>query len=281
MHPIFINLGGLEIHWYGVCIAIAFVLFLLTLRYLARGTGRDMNTISNMMVILVISAAIGARGAYVIEHWSLYADNPMDIFRLDEGGIMFYGGFLCVILALCLFAKYHKERTLDFLDWVVTPLPLAHAIGRVGCFLEGCCFGAQCPADSPWAVVYPKGSHAWYAQVGDGLIGRTDAALPLFPSQLFEAAGNLIIFAILMVTWRRRKFEGQQGALYFVLYAILRYVIETLRSDQRAQVGMFTISQAISLGIFAVGVGVLVWRVGFSRHPTRPQSTSTTSADID
>jgi len=266
MHPIFINLGSFEIHWYGVCVALAFLLFLVTLRYLARGTPRDMNYISNMMMVLVISAVIGARGAYVIEHWPQYADNPADIFRIDTGGVMFYGGLLFALLTLILFARYHKERTLDFLDWVVMPLPLGHAIGRVGCFLEGCCFGARCSADSSWAVVYPKESHAWYAQLHHGLIGRADATLPLIPSQLFEAAGNLIIFVILMIAWRKRKFEGQQIVIYCILYAILRYMIETIRSDQRAQVGMFTISQAISLGIFTVGIGLLVYQLWNKRR---------------
>jgi len=249
MHPLLISLGRIPIHWYGVCVATAFLSFMFLLRYLARGTGRDVNYISNLLMILVVSAAIGARAAYVIEHWSWYAGNPADIIRFGQGGLMFFGGFILASLAVFTFARYHKERTLDFLDWLVTPLPLAHAIGRVGCFLEGCCFGARCEADSVWAVTYPEGSHAGHS-------------LPVYPSQLFEAAGNFLIFVILMLAWRRRKLEGQQVVIYCILYAVLRFFIEDLRSDERATLGPFTISQAISLALLAFGLGLntVLWR---------------------
>lgn len=237
--------------------AVGFLLFLGTWTRLSRGTNRDGNYLSNLLTVLILSALFGARAAYVAEHWDQYAGSPLSILKVNEGGLMFYGGLLSAWAALSVFARLNKERWLDFLDLIITAIPIGHAVGRIGCFLEGCCFGDRC--DGALGVQYPKGSHLWRQQVDQGLIGLTDAPLPVYPSQLFEAGANLAIYALLLWNYRRRKKEGEQVALYAALYAPTRFVVEMFRSDVRMPVGPFTISQAISLGVLAFAVGLALY----------------------
>lgn len=272
MHPIFLRLGSFEIHWYGVCMAAGFLLFLATWTRLSRGTARDGNYLSNLLTVLILSAVLGARGAYVAEHWADYADQPWKILKINEGGLMFYGGLLSAWLALSLFARFHKERWLDFLDLIVTAVPVGHAVGRIGCFLEGCCFGARC--DGALGVRFPVGSHVWSQQLSQGLIGPGDAPLPVYPSQLIESAANFALFALLLWHYRRRRKEGEQVVLYAALYALIRYGIEMLRSDIRMPVGPFTISQAISLAILAFAIGLALYLRWWGRPVDRSQASA-------
>lgn len=259
MHPIAFSLGSnFDIHWYGVCMAVGFLCFLWTLRHFGRGTARTEDYISNLLTLLILSGIGGARAAYVIEHWSAeYAMDPMSILNIRQGGLMFYGGLLCAWIALLVFIRVKHEKPLDFLDFVVTALPLGHACGRIGCFFEGCCFGAI--THGPLGVVYPMGSHVWSHQVAQGLIERTSEALPVYPSQLFESAGLILLYVLLYRHYWQRKHAGEQVAIYCLSYAILRFTIEMFRSDIRAHVGMFTISQFISLCLFLFGFGLLLY----------------------
>ena len=262
LDPILLDLGFLQIHWYGVCVALALLALMFTLQRLGKGTGRTPDHISNLLTVIVIASLVGARAAYVLEHWTQggYASNPLAIFNITQGGFMFYGGLLLSGLALIIFAHRHRERLLGLYDLILTALPLSHAIGRVGCFLQGCCFGRLC--DNALGVTYPPRSHAWDKQFESGLIARGDPTLPVYPSQLIEAAANLLIFAILLFTWRRRKHEGTQTALYLALYATARFFLETLRFDTRLRVGPFTIGQAISLALLALAAALFLraWR---------------------
>jgi len=279
MHPLLLDLGPLKIHWYGACVALALLAYMFTLRRLGRDTGRSPDYISNLLIVIVLSAVVGSRMAYVLEHWSEhYAADPLSVFNITQGGHVFYGGLLLSGAAIVLFARIHRERLLGLFDFLVTALPLAHAIGRVGCFLEGCCYGRQC-GDSALGVTYPPHSHAWSQQLHDGLISHADPTLPLYPTQLFEAAALLALFAILMATWRRRvcrafasppsrRHEGVQLALYLALYAAARFILETFRSDTRLLVGPLTIGQAISLALLALAAAL-----AFYIYNARPRSS--------
>ena len=171
------------------------------------------------------------------ENWTAqFAAHPWQALNFREGGLVFYGGLLTCWVSLTVFAIVHRESHLDLLDFVITALPVGHAAGRVGCFMEGCCYG--CRTDGPLGVVYPPGSPA--------------GPLPVYPTQLFESALLLVIFAILLHHYPRHR-KGEQVALYALLYATARFILETFRNDPRSHVGPFTISQFISLFIFAFG----------------------------
>ena len=163
---------------------------------------------------------------------------------------MFYGGF---ILAAAVFAGWcivKKDRPLELGDLLCVAIPLGHAFGRIGCFFYGCCYGRL--SDCAIAVAFPRGSPAWYEQMNAGLIASTaQKSLPVLPTQLFEAAANLLLFAVLFAFFRR--FKRGTTALYLIGYALIRFGIEVLRGDPRAAVGPFSISQTISLALLAIG----------------------------
>jgi phosphatidylglycerol:prolipoprotein diacylglycerol transferase len=140
-------------------------------------------------------------------------------------------------------------------DLFVTVIPLAHAFGRVGCFFFGCCYGRE--SACACAVAFPRHSPAWNAQVEAGrILSSAQASLPVLPTQLFEAAAVLCLFAVLMFVflrnWKRRP--GFTTGCYFVGYACIRFSIEFLRDDMRQRFGEVSIGQVVSVGLFVLGI---------------------------
>lgn len=259
MYPELLNLGFLHVHTYGVCMAAG---FLLCWHLIERLTGR--RDLSSLLVILMLAGVTGSRAAYVIEHWSEeFATEPLAVFSVWNGGLMFYGGLLLAIAAFFAWCFWRRERPLELADVLTAVIPLGHACGRIGCFFYGCCYGRR--SDAVLAVAFPRRSAAWCEQVAKGLIPSTaDASLPVLPTQLFEAAALLVLFAVLLTVYRRLyaapaedRRRGCVVGSYLIGYAFIRYGLEFLRGDPRAQVGPFSISQFISLLMMAAGLGLL------------------------
>ncbi len=269
MYPTLFTIGPLTVHSFGLCVALGFLAALHAMTRLARRgfvPGLPEEGVSQLVLCAMAGGAAGARFAYVCEHWSAeYAGRPFfEVFRFDKGGLMFYGGLFGAIAAIVLFSRAKKVGLVRLLDLCAAALPLGHAFGRVGCFLNGCCFGRVC--DSAISVTYPAHTAVWWEQVGAGLIGRAaPESLPVLPSQLIEAAANLVLFAALYAWARKKPADGLVSGAYLVAYAAIRLFTETLRSDPRMMVGPFTISQFISLGLAACGAWLLLRRAEQSR----------------
>ena len=244
MFPTLVDIGFLHLRTYGACMAAG---FLICWTLAERLSGRK--DMGNLFMALMISGIVGSRIAYVIEHWrSEFASRPLDVIRIDQGGLMFYGGLILSVAVFFVWCVVKRERPLALADLVCTLIPLGHACGRVGCFFYGCCYGRL--SDSPLAVTFPMHSPAWYEH------GRQ--MVSVLPTQLFEAAALLALFAALMFLWRRRN--GRDGLIigsYMVGYAVIRFGIEYLRGDPRAAVGPFSISQTISIGLALAGAAFL------------------------
>ena len=254
MFPDLIDLGFLHLKTYGACMATGFLLCWMLIEKLS---GRK--DLSNLLLSLMIGGVAGSRIAYVIEHWSSeFASNPAAIIRVDQGGLMFYGGFILSFVIFFVWCFVKKESPLKLADLLAAVIPLGHAFGRIGCFFYGCCYGRD--SDAWCAVTFPMGSPSWYEH------GRK--MVSVLPTQLFEAAALLALFGGLMWAWRGRKTgDGRRGdglilGLYLCGYAVIRFGIEILRGDPRAAVGPFSISQAISIGMLIIGAGF----IGFARH---------------
>ena len=260
MHPDLFSIGFLHIKTYGCCMALGFFASWHVLSHLCKRIGRLFDPLGNLVISLMVSGVIGSRIAYVIEHWkSEFASDPASIIRIDQGGLMFYGGFILAAAVFAGWCFFKKEKPLALADLLSTVVPLGHAFGRIGCFFYGCCYGKRC--DCATAVSFPRGSPAWYEQLNAGEIASAAReSLPVLPTQLFEAAANLILFFALFFFYRR--FARGTTALYLVGYAVIRFSMEYLRGDPRAAVGPFSISQTISLALFSVGIVLLfrVWR---------------------
>ena len=247
MFPDLIDLGFLHLKTYGACMATG---FLLCWHLVERLSGRK--DLSNLLLSLMVSGVIGSRIAYVVEHWqSEFAANPLLVVRVDQGGLMFYGGFILAFLVFFVWCFVKKENPLKLADLLAAVVPLGHAFGRIGCFFYGCCYGRD--SDCWCAVTFPAGSPSWFEH------GRQ--MVSVLPTQLFEAAALLVLFGGLMWVWfRHRGTETRRGmgpgcilGFYLCGYAVIRFGIEILRGDPRAAVGPFSISQTISIGMLVLG----------------------------
>ena len=253
MYPDLIDIGFLHIKTYGALMATG---FLVCWWLVERLSGRK--DLSNLLMLLMIGGVVGSRTAYVIEHWQAeFASNPMSVVRVDQGGLMFYGGFILsfvVFFAWCFFKREHPLRLADLLS---TVMPLGHAFGRVGCFFYGCCYGRD--SDAWCAVTFPAGSPSWHEH------GRR--MVSVLPTQLFEAAADLCLFAVLLCVflrnWKARP--GFTTGCYLVGYACIRFGIEFLRDDMRQRVGSLSIGQTVSIGLFVLGIAFILVSVLRSR----------------
>jgi len=229
---------------------------------LCKRTGQNADNLSSLLTWLMLSAVFGARTAYVLEHWSTeFAGHPLSILRVDQGGLMFYGGLIAAAFVLTVYTRVYRQHLFQVTDLVLAVVPLGHALGRVGCFMHGCCYGKI--TDSWIGVCFPKESPAWWEQLSavPPLIERTALkSLPVIPTQLIEAAANALLFALLFTLYpRKHTAHGFITGLYLIGYALLRFGIEYLRGDPRLAVGPFSISQTISLGLLTLGAGCLVY----------------------
>lgn len=258
MHPDLFSIGFLNVKTYGCFMALGFLASWQVLACLCRRVSRPFDPLGNLVIALMASGVIGSRIAYVIEHWqSEFAARPLDVIRIDQGGLMFYGGFILASAVFFLWCFLKKEKPLELADLLAAVVPLGHAFGRIGCFFYGCCYGKI--SDSPVAVSFPRGSPAWYEQLNAAKIAASaKESLAVIPTQLFEAAANLGLFAVLFFVYRRRG-RGTL-ALYLIGYALIRFGIEYLRGDPRAAVGPFSISQTISIALLCAGVLLSVCR---------------------
>lgn len=260
MYPTLLDLGIYQIRSFGLCMVFAIFSSFFLLKWLRKKDNFEMEFWLMFVSVLMVFGMLGARVAYVCEYWTeVFKDDLYSIIDIKNGGFVFYGGFIGASLAGTIFCLIMKRSLTDTLDVAATVLPLGHAWGRVGCFLNGCCFGRI--SDSSISVCYPRFSNAWCSQVKQELIsGDASCSLAVLPSQLIEAALNLAICVILVILYRwKKRIPGMQMALYAIMYSSVRFYTETLRSDRRAHVFDFSIAQFISIFLMAFGIGMLIF----------------------
>ncbi len=241
MHPILFKIGPLNIYSYGVMVALGFAIAAAFIYRRAPVYNLDGNMVVDYTIIILVSGVAGARLFYVLLNIGYYTANPFEIVNLSKGGLVWYGGF---IGALAASAWFVRARKLDFWavsDLVAPYLALAQALGRVGCFLNGCCYGKVAPAGA-WAVAFPQ----------DGTLR--------YPSQVYSAIGLLGIFVLLRLWQDRRRFTGEIFLGYCMLYAGKRFAIEFFRGDNPRIFASLTMSQAISIVIFTAAAAVFISR---------------------
>lgn len=262
MHPIAFQLGPFTVRWYGVMMALAFGLGLWTASRRARFDGLAPDKVFDIGTWLIVGTIVGARVLHVVTYWKEeFAGRPFwEVFAVWKGGLVFYGGLVGASLACIVYVRWKKIPLWKMADALAPSIALGYVFGRIGCFLNGCCFGRACEA--PWAVRYPFGSDVWKTQVDRGLIGEHDPTLPVHPSQLYDSLLSLALYLALAWLYRRKKFDGQVFATYLLCYAITRSIVETFRGDYTAPHlhGGLTPAHLISIAIFATGAGLWFWR---------------------
>jgi len=255
MHPELFHIGSFPIGWYGVLMALAFVAGLVNWTILGRREGRSYTDAADMLFWVMVAGIVGARVAYIFKEWDSFSSAPLTMIRIDKGGLAFYGGFIGGTLALAVFARVRGQKVLSLYDFAVTSLPLGHALGRIGCFMNGCCFGKL--SDGALCVTYPMHSYPWWRHVYNGYLTRFDVrSLSVYPVQLYEAAFNILLFVLLVWSYRRRKHDGSVAALYLMTYPLGRFVFEYLRGDHRLQFLGVSVGQVVSFLLFTVGAAL-------------------------
>lgn len=254
MNPVALKFGMLEIRWYGVMAALGFLAAVLMCLKNRRFAKMSEDQIYNLCFLAMVSGVGGARLFYVLQNWEQFSGNLLEIVRIDHGGLVFYGGLICSMIALIIYCVRRKLKVLEVLSMIGPSMALGHAFGRMGCFLNGCCYGNPCSL--PWGYVYPAGTEP----------ARHFHDLALHPVQLYEVAGNLVIFAILQLLLRRSR-SGQIAGLYMVLYGILRLTDEFFRGDyEYYYLTWFTPAQLICFGVIPLGVGLIIYSTIKGKH---------------
>ena len=247
MHPVLFTVFGKEIYSYGILAALGFLAAILTWTWLGRHERRPDGFAADLGFWLMASGMLGSRLAYVMANWSYYRATPLEIIRIDQGGLIFYGGFLLAAAVLVWFARHHRLPLWHAADFAIPGLAIGHALGRIGCFLNGCCYGR--PADGAWCgMAYPPASEP----------GRLFAGVPLYPVQLLESACLLVIWLLLLHAYPRRRKDGAVFALYLVLYPPCRFLLEYLRGDSRQSWFVLDVAQVTSLALLAAGILLFV-----------------------
>jgi phosphatidylglycerol:prolipoprotein diacylglycerol transferase len=279
MHPVLIQIGDFVIGTYGLMLVIGLLAGLGAIVALARRRGYPADFFYDLMFVSLVSGFVGARLTYIGLNWSRFLEHPIELI-LSRQGFVFLGGFLFAVAAAVAFTRRRGLPIMEVADLAAPGLVLGHAFGRIGCFLAGCCFGLICTPDghptlSRIAVGYPvvynrdgtiseMFNYAYGSQLDQGLIGLdATRSLPMAPVQLMEAAGDALIFVLLLWAWRRRRFSGQIAAGYLVLYSGLRFGLEFLRGDVERGVwfgGVLSTSQIICIATLAAGVALWWWR---------------------
>jgi len=218
MHPILFKIGPLTIYTYGVLVATGFLLGLGLAVCQARKEGIPSHKILDLGFYILLSAIIGSRLFFVVINAEYYLRNPLGIFKIWEGGLVFYGGLLLSIPMALWYIKRNALGVRSTADLFAPSIAIGHAIGRLGCFFAGCCYGKPAPW-LPWAVTFTDPN--CLARIG----------IPLHPTQLYEAAGEFMNFFILILLKRYKSFNGQLFLSYLLLYSVLRFIVEFFRGD--------------------------------------------------
>ncbi len=263
---------GFTVKSYGAMIALGFLLALWTATKRAERMGIHPEVISDLSLWLIVGGVIGARIFYVVQYWETFRDAPLSVFKIWQGGLVFYGGFLAALAAGFWWAYRRNLDPWPIADCVSPSVILAYALGRVGCFLNGCCWGYPVDPDHVLAVSFPAASAGgviqplFQEQIHQGLAAPGDLwTHPVFPAQILSALIALLLFAVLDIRLVRRRYAGQVFFWMLMGYAAYRFGIEFLRDDTarwpapaalEAGFPGLTIAQWISPVVF---VGAWLW----------------------
>jgi phosphatidylglycerol:prolipoprotein diacylglycerol transferase len=245
MRPVLIDVGGIEIPAYGVMLAVSFLAALWYVKRKAPKFDISPAIIENLAFYVMLGVVIGGRLLYVIFHWSQYQNDLLGAIRIWEGGMMFFGGFLGGFLLGALYMHKQKISIRKIADLVAPSLGLGLFFTRIGCFLNGCCFGQ--PSTLPWAVRFPRECVAGTSPIG---------AQTLHPVQLYESAFGLALFFFLNNRFGKSKRAGAVFAQFLIFYGVFRFGIDLIRYYENS--ANYWINQVIALGLIIAGLVMLV-----------------------
>lgn len=285
MYPSILKLGPITLHSYGLMIALGFITILYFMQRDARRVGVDPNAIADTAFWTLILGVASTRLTHIImfpQHYSW--SDPLGWINVTNGGLVFQGA---IPTAMIFIYWSMRRRNISFLavaDIVLPYVPIAQAFGRMGCFLKGCCHGARAD-ELPWAISFPKGSPAYYNHQQNYANFPADAqwSYPVHPTQIYSILLLLCITALLLYFRKHRSFIGMCLPLYFVFYAIKRFIVEMYRGDGNPEhvfLGVdLTTQQIICVVMMAFGLATWYLMYRFRDRSVNPAFPGGTEPD--
>jgi phosphatidylglycerol:prolipoprotein diacylglycerol transferase len=245
MFPILLRIGPVTLHTYGLLVALGFLAAVFIARREFVREGWPISLVDEVVVYLMISGLFGARLFYfVLEGFQEFKMDPWVFLRIWEGGLVFYGGLIFGLVTLYLFAQFREINFLSLMDTLAAPLLLGHAIGRLGCFAAGCCYGKA--TDFILRIIF---THP------ESLAPRF---VPLHPTQLYSSLGDLALFWGALKLRRQYPARGVVSAYYLFGYGLFRFLIEFLRGDDRGRF-LASLSPSQWVGILLILSGITLF----------------------
>ena len=237
MYPVLFSYGPFRIYTYGFFLALAFLTAMYVAGREAKRRGGRPEQIYDLTFYGIIATIIGSRLMDVILKWDYFAAHPLEIFMLWKGGLAFQGGLILGLLTILFYIYRHQMALWTTLDIMAVAMPLGQFIGRLGCFMAGCCYGKECHL--PWAVTFNNPDTL-------GPVG-----VPVHPTELYESFLSLGVFFFLLWLRHRQTFPGQILGVYLLLAGAVRFFVEFFRGDERGPVLLLGMpsTQVIALGI--------------------------------
>jgi len=203
--------------------------------------------VMDMVFVIVLSAIIGSRVMYVLMNASYYTRAPLDILKIWQGGLVFSGGVIGVVLTMLWYIKRHGFPLGKIADLWAPAIAIGQGIGRIGCFMAGCCYGK--PTDLKWGVVFTN---------PDSLAHPLNVSL--HPAQIYSSISGFVIFLVLLLLYSKKKFEGQVFLWFLILHSTARLAIERFRGDDRGLLlgSNMSMTQLVAILILITSVAILI-----------------------
>jgi phosphatidylglycerol:prolipoprotein diacylglycerol transferase len=249
MYPTLIKIGSMHIYSYGLFLFLSFLIGTKLVEMRAKKFGVTSESITNLALIVLISVIVGARLLYVIFHWPEFSNDIIGIvafWRGGLGGLMFFGGFIFAMVVGIVYVRRKKMPVYKMLDAIAPALVLGEGLTRIGCFLNGCCFGK--PTDSCLGVIFPQHSAAGY-------IFR----VPIHPTQLYSSLAGFILFVAALILEKKHLKDGVLFGIILMFYSLFRFAIDFVRYYEDA--ANFWVNQIIAIGIVVLAIVFIIIRV--------------------
>lgn len=248
------TIGSKDIYWYGIIIAFGFAVAVIAALILAKKYGVSSETIYDIVIFGTPSAVICARIYYVIFEWESYVSDPVDIFKIWNGGIAIYGAIIGAVISTVIYCKIKKCNLPLVCDIGAVGLVIGQIFGRWGNFFNQEAFGGN--TDNIFGMTGNVIKERLTELASDGINVSPD--LPVHPTFLYESAWNVVVLIVLLLLFKRRKFDGQNFLTYISLYGLGRFFIEGMRTDS-LYIGAFRISQIVAAITFFAGFLAIIY----------------------
>ena len=246
MFPTLVRIGSFHIYSYGLFLFLSFLVGTKMVEVRAKKFGVSSENVTNLALLTLIMVIVGARLLYVVFHWSEFNRDLIGIiafWRGGLGGLMFFGGFIFALVFGLLYARYEKMPLLKMLDAIAPAIVLGEGLTRIGCFLNGCCFGK--PTNSFLGIQFPFHSPAGFT-----------LPCPIHPTQLYSSLAGFILFGLALILEKRHWKDGLLFGVILIFYSLFRFGIDFVRYYENPS--NLWVNQIIALCFFALAVSYTI-----------------------